>query len=148
MPPVTSPDPPTHPDLLRLLDWWHATRGARAWPARRDVDPLALRWILGWLFVVEVQGPGRYRYRLCGTRVSNQYGYDLTGRSLDETPDPVYRERVRRSYDEAVAARAPVTGQRRIVVQSVAHHYEGLILPLGDGGTVDHLLVAVLPARG
>jgi len=147
MTPVTSTAPPTHPDLLRLLDWWRAAAETRPWPARQDVDPLTLRWIIGWLLVVDVQGGGQYRYRLCGTRLSDAYGYDLTGRSLDEMPDPTYRERVRQSYDEAVTARAPVSGQRRIMVRNVPHDYENLILPLGAGDAVDHLLVAIVPLR-
>jgi hypothetical protein len=78
-----------HPVLCELCHYWDGRRGDRAMPARADIDPIALKAILPYLMLVDVEpSPLRFRYRLVGT-----FAYEareglavreLTGRYADE----------------------------------------------------------------
>ena len=73
------------PRFRQLYDHWHALRGRRAMPAREDIDPLAMKELLGWLLLIDVErAPLRFRFRLVGTEIVAVRGRDLTGRYLDE----------------------------------------------------------------
>ena len=81
------PDPAdfTDPRLPRLLDWWRGECGGEALPARA-IDPLALRFILGWLMIMEpLDGGADFRYRLYGSSIAEIMGRDLTGCKISDT---------------------------------------------------------------
>src|SRR5258707_2720250 len=87
------------PLLQRLLADWQVRRRERTLPARRDFDPLDLKYILGKLLLVDVERqPLRFRFRLVGTELARRSGVELTGRTLDDYPSPEYREVIRRRY--------------------------------------------------
>src|SRR5260221_5837990 len=78
-----------HPVLHELYQYWAGRRGDRAMPARADIDPIALKPILPYLLLIDVEpAPLRFRFRLAGT-----FAYEareglavreLTGRYADE----------------------------------------------------------------
>jgi len=137
------------PRLRRLLDYWHAQRGGRRLPSRRDLDPMDFPWLLGNISLAEVVhdpagGPVRYRLRLVGTLAAERFGYDPTGRFIDELPEPTYRERVREAYHEVVRRGVPLVERMDMVIDDRIHDYEILRMPLSsDGSTVDMLVLAV-----
>ena len=93
--PVKRPVPPViadNPVLAKLWTYWQAKRGARSMPRRSDIDPAEIAPLLPHLQLVE-RIDGRYRYRLCGTAISDAYGSELTGRFVDEII-PVHRRAI------------------------------------------------------
>ncbi len=135
------------PRLRRLLDYWHAQRGERRLPARGDLDPLDFPWLLGNISLAEVlresTGNLRFRLRLVGTRAVERFGYDPTGRFIDELPEPDYRDRLRIKFNELVRRGVPLVEQLDMVIDERRHDYEILRLPLAsDGETVDMILLA------
>ena len=84
-----------------LLDYLLAKRGARAFPARCDIDPKELPpRMLPNIAIVSVEGSGNeddhFSYRLVGTNVVRHFGADVTGRSFEDiflTPDDLRAER-------------------------------------------------------
>jgi hypothetical protein len=136
------------PRLQRMLAYWHSRRGSRALPARADLDPLDFPWLLGNISLVEVHydqpvAARRYRIRLAGTLVVQRFGYELTGRWIDEMPEPDYRERLIAQLDMVVRQRGPMVELLDMVIDDHIHDYEVLRLPLGrDGETIDMLLTA------
>ena len=84
-----------------LLDYLLAKRGARAFPARCDIDPVELPpRMLPNIAIVSVESDGneddRFSYRLVGTNVVRHFGADVTGRSFEDiflTPDELRVER-------------------------------------------------------
>jgi hypothetical protein len=135
------------PLLLRLLEDWETRRRGRTMPARADFDPFDLKYMLGKLLLVDVlRDPLRFRFRLIGTELLKRSGIDLTGRMLDDHPDPEYREYMRQRYITAVAGRQPLSSiQTRLVLDGRLRRYEALLLPLAsDGETVDMLMIGIV----
>jgi aryl-alcohol dehydrogenase (NADP+) len=84
------------PVLRGMLAYWRALAGSREFPEPRDLDPAAIHWALGRLTLIDVTGEGaraRFRYALCGGRLVAHFGNDLTGKWLDENPNPDVRAR-------------------------------------------------------
>jgi len=127
------------PIVAALFAFWESTRGERAMPAIREVDPLRLGGrLLPHLMLIDlVEGGARLRYRLCGTAVAEAAGADLTGMHVDElNPNPVYTQYIDGLYRRCMAERRPVYSESRYL----AHLSSGLrvtrrlICPLSDGG--------------
>ena len=134
------------PLLQQLFRYWDAKRAGREMPARGDVDPLELRFILGQLILVDVlpETPPRFRIRLHGTDLARRAGYELTGKMLDELPSTEFRTLARRSFTTVVTTRAPFHSIRNRVLDSKPKRYEALMLPLSrDGDGVDMLLIGL-----
>lgn len=140
------------PRLSDLLRYWQDRRAGRAWPARRDIDPLELRPLLGHINMIDVvpqaDGSPRFRYRLFGTEFVFYHGRDLTGRWLDEITDAGFRT-------ELIAMYAGVAGKGELrmlsydyMLASGPHRFQALALPLSeDGRTVNMILSCGLPVR-
>jgi hypothetical protein len=71
-----------HRSSRELFAYWNVQRGTRAAPTRADIEPSAIRQILGDTFVLEADGPGHYPFRLAGTRLCALFGRELKGESF------------------------------------------------------------------
>lgn len=135
------------PVLRGMLAHWRAIAGGREFPAVRDLDPVAIRWALGRLTLIDVVGEGaqaRFRYALCGDRHVAHFGNDMTGAWLEDNPNPEIRARAQAAYSEALRRRAPVLSQRDLAKGPRVSRYQALILPLGEsGGRVERLIVVI-----
>jgi hypothetical protein len=134
------------PKLRRLHQDWLDRRRGRAMPSRRDFDVLDLTYILGDLNLLDVlNDPLRFRFRVHCTSAVERLGFDLTGKTVDDYPDPAYRDMANEYYAEVVEARAP----KRVLrdpyhFRSRVLRWEALILPLSaDGQNVDMLFVGI-----
>ena len=99
-----------HPKLQRLYDYWAAKCGARKMPARADIDPIDMAFIVGNVIMADVipRSPLAFRIRLHGTTLSERVGYDLTGKMLDDMPVPEFRELSRRSFTKVATTGEPL----------------------------------------
>lgn len=148
-----------HPVLLALHRHWDALRGGRRFPRRRDLDPAAMPRVLESLMVIAVERPAAtggaaarpvFRYRLIGTGVTGAAGYDLTGSSFDELPEPEFRGFCQALFERALELAEPLSaaGRRRIAGETWA--FDSILLPLSDEGrSIDAFLAAlVYPEEG
>lgn len=71
-----------HETSRRLFDYWNATRGGRRAPARREIEPGAIRTLLPSLCILEASTGGVLTFRLAGTGVCNLFGLELRGAPL------------------------------------------------------------------
>ncbi len=69
---------------------WERARGARAMPARADIDPAEIgAELLPYVMIADFESdPFRVRFRLVGTRLVQSASRDFTGRCLDEMSWP------------------------------------------------------------
>ncbi len=133
------------PRLRRLCEYWLSLRpAADGLPGRQHIDPAAIRDLLPWIWMVDVErNPLRFRYRLLGTEQVHAMERDLTGHLLDDA-HPRFVTSV--SYPQYVAAaeRAEIGYRRGPPVFHLNKDYvaiERLLLPLAkDGAAVDVLL--------
>jgi hypothetical protein len=133
------------PLLRRLYDYWNEKRGERPMPSRAHIDPIEMRFILGSLLVADVlRSPLRFFVRLHGTELVRRAGYELSGKMLDELPQPQFRALTHRSWARSVETRAPFHSVRDRVLDGRMARYEALILPLSRSGEeVEMLLVGM-----
>lgn len=133
------------PLLRRLYDYWDEKRGERRMPSRADLDPADMRFILGSLMLADVlRAPLRFHVRLHGTELARRSGYELSGKMLDELPQPQFRALTHRSWAKSVETRAPFHAIRDRILDGRNARYEVLILPLSrNDGDVDKLLVGI-----
>jgi hypothetical protein len=135
------------PMLRRLLDHWRGLpRDAGGLPSPRALDPVEIAWALGAVSLVDVAGAPpdcRFRYALDGSWQVERYGFDMTGKTLDEFPEPETRALIRGSYLEAAVARRPLARRRDLMLDGRHRRYEALLLPFGEDGRVTRLAVAL-----
>jgi hypothetical protein len=79
----TSPDEVKSQRIRWARDYWQSKRTDGQLPLRSQIDPIEMPRLLPYLMLIEVID-GRIRYRLVGTQVVANAGYDFTGRHLDE----------------------------------------------------------------
>ncbi|HEY2069603.1 MAG TPA: PAS domain-containing protein [Rhizomicrobium sp.] len=77
------------PTLRFLKDYWESKRGPRAMPARADIRPSEMKEHLGWVILLDVLPDfSDFRYRTIGSRVTQYFLGDGTGRTLSEVFAP------------------------------------------------------------
>lgn len=132
--------------LARLFDYWREASPPEGLPSRDIVDPFAFKFLLGNIFLVDVEGdPPRFRYRLFGDRLAERAGYELTGRYVDDIPSTDMREVLVEAYGELFRGRVPVVRRGRRFNDDRIQGYEFLLLPLSsDGSVIDLILGAML----
>jgi hypothetical protein len=133
------------PLLRRLYDYWEEKRGERPMPARADIDPVDMRFILGSVLVADVlREPLRFFVRLHGTELVRRAGYELSGKMLDDLPRPQFRALTHRSWAKSVETRAPFHAIGERILDGRSARYEALILPLSRASDdVNMLLVGM-----
>src|SRR3954466_7522006 len=87
------------PKLRQLYDYWERKRAGRRWPKRSDVDPVEMRFALGNIDLVEITyDPIVFFFRISGSNIDRDEGFNMQGKSLEDYPLPQHREAVRRTY--------------------------------------------------
>jgi hypothetical protein len=128
--------------VKRLYAYWVARRGAKPFPSRDDIDPVDFDFVLGRVSLVEVlDDPRRYRYRLVGTTVTDNLGYEMTGKFLDQLPESEMRAYLEQLYGKVVAQRAPVYEREHVALDGRLWKSETIALPLSSDGRAVNLLM-------
>jgi hypothetical protein len=132
--------------LQKLHAYWLACKGARRYPARRDIDPLQFRYVLGHVMMIDVQASSpRFRLRLHGSELVRRARYDLTGKFLEDLPNHEYRSYVLERCASLVATGEPAIVHHDRVLDGEVRRYEALWLPFSeDGDNVTMLLCALI----
>lgn len=135
----------TDATLRRVFDYWQAKIKDGRLPARMDIDPLDLPFVMGNMILVDVErDPWRFRYRLAGSRVTNRLGFDPTGKYLDEHPDPNHRQTIQAIYTEVASTGLPKAYARDQYVDNRLRRYNVLVVPLsGDAGEVTMIMTVM-----
>ena len=119
-----------HPSNREFFAYWDAMRGAARAPERSEIEPGAVRELLGDIFVLSYDTTAGYPFRVAGTRVSALLGRDLKDRSFSALFAPEGRREIEDIVtvvaEEMLAAVAGITATSQD--GSVAH-LELLLLP-------------------
>ena len=133
--------------LRHLFALWSEAAAEGRPPSKDFVDPARLDELMDWLFLYKVERhPLRFQYLLSGPKLVTRFGLDLTGKHVDEHPDPVVRKGILANLTAVVATGKP---HRRLSVRRLVDYdmtVETLVLPLaGPDGSIDHLLALQVP---
>jgi hypothetical protein len=138
-----------HPSNRDLFAYWNERRGARLAPKRTDIEPGAIRQVLGDTFVLEVDGRAQHPFRLAGTRLCALFARELKGEGFlglwERSGQAAMRELIAVVMEERVGIVAQVTataaGDALLPV-----NLELLMLPLAyDTRSEARLLGAMAP---
>ena len=135
------------PALQRLYRAWEEKRAGRDFPARRDFDPLDLKYVLGNLSLIDVRyDPLRFRYRIHGTNIAERTGKELTGREVAAIELSEHRNLATQHFIQVIERRVPIVHYRRhALVDNRVWSYEALVMPLSsDGKTIDMLMSTLM----
>ncbi|HET6160575.1 MAG TPA: PAS domain-containing protein [Dongiaceae bacterium] len=142
---------PSLPDarLGSAFAYWQHKRGERHMPRRADFDPVDMPGLLPFIRLVDVHGPGQYRYRVVGTELEQFHGgLKFAGRFVHEALPPHLADHVIPVYDECVRECRPIYIEntfRMSDAERVARRSRVLFLPLSeDDETVSMVLVVQL----
>ena len=122
-----------HPVSREFFAYWQSKRGEARAPERGDVDPSALRELLGDIFVLSYDAAAGYPFRVAGTRVCALFGRDVKDRSFSALFSPD----TRREMEEVVAAVGDemlpaIAGLTAMTPRGATTHLELLLLPFNN----------------
>jgi hypothetical protein len=119
-----------HPSTREFFAYWDMKRGAARAPDRSEIEPGAVRELLGDIFVLSYDATSGYPFRVAGTRVCALLGCDLKDRSFSALFDAA----ARRQMEEIVA----------VVAEEMLAAVAGLTATAPDGSPA-HLELLLLP---
>jgi hypothetical protein len=135
------------PVLRFLKDYWDRKRGARAMPSRADIRPSEMKEHLGWVILQDVIGDSEdFRYRTIGSRVTQYFLGDSTGKTVSETFAPFGEAAV-----NGVLAVHRKCARDRVVLRSHGGagwlgrsflDFDALYLPLSDDGVRANMILS------
>ena len=119
-----------HPSTREFFAYWDHKRGAARAPDRGEIDPDAVRGLLGDIFVLGGDHAAGFPFRVAGTRVSALLGRDLKNTSFAALFVPSCRHEI----EDVVTA----------VCEEMLPVVAGISARTG-GGTRAHLELLLLP---
>lgn len=126
-----------------LFAYWDRCRGDRLAPDRDDIEPGAIRRVLGDVFMLDLEPGCGHPFRLAGTRICAAFGRELKGTGffpLWSDVGPI-RDLVATVTDDTIGAVASVTGKN---TEGGIVALEMVLLPLGHRGIVPARLLGSL----
>jgi hypothetical protein len=122
-----------HPSSREFFAYWDARRGDARAPDRSEIEPDAVRGLLGDIFVLSYDNEAGYPFRVAGTRVCALLGRDLKDFSFSALFAPESRHEIEDliSYvaEEMLAAVAGITATSP---DGRTAHLELLLLPFNN----------------
>jgi hypothetical protein len=119
-----------HPSSREFFAYWDEKRGDARAPDRSEIEPAAVRELLGDIFVLSYDGAAGHPFRVAGTRVCALLGRDLKDRSFSELFAPDARCEIEDIIsvvsEEMLAAVAGITATSE---DGSPAHLELLLLP-------------------
>ena len=132
-----------------LFDYWNQCRGRRLAPERGDIEPNAIRHVLGDSFFLTKDFASTFPFRLAGTRLCALFGRELKSESFfnlwAQTDQKTVRKLMAAVVDDKVGVVAHATGRTTDGAPLVVN-LELLLLPLLQRGPLDpRVLGALVP---
>ena len=119
-----------HPSTREFFTYWDEKRGGARAPDRSEIEPGAVRELLGDIFVLSYDAISGYPFRVAGTRVCALLGRDLKDRSFSA----LFAADDRREIEEIIA----------VVAEEMLAAVAGITATSQDGSPA-HLELLLLP---
>jgi len=119
-----------HPSSRQFFSYWDRKRAGAPAPERSDIEPGAVRELLGDVFVLSYDAAAGYPFRVAGTRVSALLGCDLKDRSFSA----LFATEASREIEDIIA----------VVCEETLPAIAGITATCNDGSTAN-LELLLLP---
>jgi hypothetical protein len=119
-----------HTSTREFFAYWDRQRGTERAPDRSDIEPDAVRDLLGDIFVLSYDARAGYPFRVAGTRMCALLGRD----AKDTSFSALFRSDARREIEDIVAIVAEETRPAVVGIDATTEH-----------GTTAHLELLLLP---
>jgi hypothetical protein len=134
-----------HPSSREFYAYWDRMRGTAPAPDRSDIEPSAVRELLGDIFVLSYDAEAGYPFRVAGTRVCALLGRDVK----DQSFSGLFTTEARREIEEMIAVVAEETlpviaGVTATSETGDTAHLELLLLPFSTRAHAPVSLTGVL----
>jgi hypothetical protein len=134
-----------HASSRELHAYWEEKRGSRPAPERSDIEPGAIRGALSDAFIIGLNRPAGYPFRLAGTRVCALFDREIKGESFlglwTIASRPVVSSLLTILADECIGTVAAVSAQS---ADGDTVELELLLLPLGVARPIFARAIGVL----
>ena len=122
-----------HPANREFFAYWDGKRGDARAPDRSDIEPNALRGLLGDIFVLSCEAAAGYPFRVAGTRVCALFGRDVKDTSFPA----LFAADSRHEIEEIIAAVADamlpaIAGLTATSARGAVANLELLLLPFNS----------------
>jgi hypothetical protein len=122
-----------HPSSRHFFAYWDDKRGLARAPDRSEIEPGAVRELLGDIFVLSYDPAGGYPFRVAGTRVCALLGRDQKGLSFSA----LFTQACRREIEDVIGIvaeemLAAVAGITATAEDGSSAHLELLLLPFNN----------------
>jgi hypothetical protein len=138
-----------HPSSREFFAYWDDKRGGARAPDRSEIEPGAVRELLGDIFVLSYDPAAGYPFRVAGTRVCALLGCDQKGSSFSALFTPPCRREIEDIIgivaEEMLAAVAGITGTAE---DGSRAHLELLLLPFNNRAHTPLSLTGLLAPFG
>ncbi len=140
--------------VLSAIAYWRRLCDGRPFPAKAEIVPREIAFLLGNLILVRVLSDGDYEYRIVGEALVPAFGENFAGRRLSAiiAQAPKFGLGLRMLYETVRTSGEPL-GFRGWVGQDMKGaqftYHENVLLPFGpEGGGIDHLLIVSVIVTG
>jgi hypothetical protein len=138
-----------HPSSGQFFAYWDEKRGGARAPDRGEIEPAAVRELLGDIFVLSYDPAAGYPFRVAGTRVCALLGCDQKGMSFSALFAPGSRREIEDIVgivaEEMLAAVAGITATAE---DGSRAHLELLLLPFNNRAHTPLSLTGLLAPLG
>jgi len=134
-----------HPSSREFFAYWDAKRGDARAPDRSEIEPGAVRELLGDIFVLSYDNDAGYPFRVAGTRVSALLGRDLKDASFTALFAPDSRREISDVINYVAEEMLPaIAGITATSDDGKTAHLELLLLPFNNRAHAPVSLTGVL----
>jgi hypothetical protein len=138
-----------HPSSREFFAYWDEKRGAARAPDRSEIEPGAVRELLGDIFVLSYDPPAGFPFRVAGTRVCALLGGDRKGLSFGSLFAPACRREIEDIVGiVAEEMLAVVAGLTATTDDGALAHLELLLLPFNHRAHTPLSLTGLLAPFG
>jgi hypothetical protein len=118
-----------------LFQLWQSRRSGRRWPARSDISPMDMKSFLKDIMLIDVKrDPLDFMVKLSGTGYRRFMPYDPTGTRVADMPNG---QEIFVRFSTLLELGQPYLGLNMPLMWADIDfkRFNGLVLPLGDGGS-------------
>ena len=137
------------PLLGTALEYWEQARGTRFAPSRANIQPARFRAQLRHMQFIDVVGDGlgplRFRYRMMGTKLVENFGSEFAGKFVEDLFEGEKRRFMNELYDGVCDARRPMFVHCHYrAIKGLVFKSDRLYFPLSEDGEDVTMIMGVL----